>query len=76
MATSMGLWPVTGNRPISSSNGTETRGWQATLDRYRARYQAEGKQMGTLDFPQLDLLMLGTEAALTRARWRLQMPDG
>jgi ketosteroid isomerase-like protein len=58
------------------SNGTETRGWQATLDRYRARYQAEGKQMGTLDFPQLDFLMLGTEAALTRARWRLKMPDG
>ena len=58
------------------SNGTETRGWQATFDRYRARYQAEGKQMGTLDFPQLDLLMLGTEAALTRGRWRLKMPDG
>ena len=61
---------------IFFSNGTETRGWEATLDRYRARYQAEGKQMGTLDFPQLDLLMLGTEAALTRGRWRLKMPDG
>ena len=58
------------------SNGTETRGWQATLDRYRARYQADGKQMGTLDFPQLDLVMLGTEAALARGRWRLKMPDG
>ena len=58
------------------SNGTETRGWQETLDRYRARYQAEGKQMGTLDFPQLDFLMLGTETALARGRWRLKMPDG
>ena len=58
------------------SNGTETRGWQATLDRYRARYQAEGKQMGTLDFPQLDILTLGTEAAMARGRWRLKMPDG
>jgi ketosteroid isomerase-like protein len=58
------------------SNGTETRGWQGTLDRYRARYQGEGKHMGTLDFPKLDLLMLGTEAALARGRWHLKMPDG
>ena len=58
------------------SNGTETRGWQATLDRYRARYQAEGKEMGTLDFPELDILTLGPEAAMARGRWRLKMPDG
>jgi len=58
------------------SNGTETRGWQATLDRYRARYQADGKQMGTLDFPQLEILTLGPEAALARGRWRVKMPDG
>ena len=58
------------------SNGTETRGWQATLDRYRTRYQAEGRQMGTLDFPELDILTLGTEAAMARGRWRLKMPDG
>jgi len=58
------------------SNGTETRGWQATLDRYRARYQAEGKQMGTLDFPDLEILTLGPDAALARGRWRLKMPDG
>jgi beta-aspartyl-peptidase (threonine type) len=58
------------------SNGTETRGWQATLDRYRVRYQAEGKQMGTLDFPELEILALGPEAAMARGRWRLKMPDG
>ena len=58
------------------SNGTETRGWQATLDRYRTRYQAEGKQMGTLDFPELDILALGPDAAMARGRWRLKMPDG
>jgi beta-aspartyl-peptidase (threonine type) len=58
------------------SSGTETRGWQPTLDRYRAAYQGEGKQMGTLDFPRLDLVMLGSEAALVRARWRLKMSDG
>jgi ketosteroid isomerase-like protein len=58
------------------SNGQETRGWQPTLDRYRARYQGEGKQMGTLDFPVLEILPLGSEAALARGRWRLRMPDG
>ena len=58
------------------SNGTETRGWQATLDRYRARYQGEGKQMGTLAFPELDIVALGPDAAMARGRWRLKMPDG
>jgi beta-aspartyl-peptidase (threonine type) len=61
---------------IFFSNGTETRGWQATLDRYRTRYQGEGKQMGILDFPELDILTLGPEAAMARGRWRLKMPDG
>ncbi len=63
-------------RLVFFSNAGETRGWQATLDRYRAKYQGEGKQMGTLDFPQLDFMMLGAEAALARGRWHLRMPDG
>src|SRR6185369_11788611 len=58
------------------SNGTTTRGWQATLDRYKQRYQGEGRQMGTLDFPELDIVTLGADAALARGRWRLKMPDG
>jgi uncharacterized protein (TIGR02246 family) len=58
------------------SNGQETRGWQPTLDRYRARYQGAGKEMGTLDFPVLDVLSLGPEAALARGRWRLKMTGG
>jgi uncharacterized protein (TIGR02246 family) len=58
------------------SNGAETRGWQQTLDRYRAGYQGEGKRMGTLDFPQLDFKPLGPEAVLARGQWRLTMPDG
>jgi len=58
------------------SNGQETHGWQATLDRYRKRYQGAGKQMGKLDFPAMDVVTLGPEAALARGRWRLTMPDG
>jgi beta-aspartyl-peptidase (threonine type) len=31
--------------------------------------------MGTLDFPELEILTLGPEAAMARGRWRLKMPD-
>jgi uncharacterized protein (TIGR02246 family) len=58
------------------SNKSETRGWQQTLDRYRATYKAEGRQMGTLDFPKLEFKVLGPEAVLARGQWRLKMPDG
>ena len=58
------------------SNGAETRGWQQTLDRYRAAYKSEGRQMGTLDFPQLEFKPLGADAVLARGRWHLKMPDG
>jgi uncharacterized protein (TIGR02246 family) len=58
------------------SNRAATRGWQQTLNRYRATYKSEGKQMGTLDFPQLEFKVLGPEAVLARGQWRLKMPDG
>jgi len=58
------------------SNKTETRGWQQTLERYRATYKAEGRQMGMLDFPQLEFKVLGPEAVLARGQWRLKMSDG
>ena len=70
----IGYW----NSPdlVFFSNKTETRGWQQTLDRYRATYKAEGRQMGALDFPQLEFKVLGPEAVLARGQWRLRMPDG
>lgn len=58
------------------SNGTQTKGYQPTLDRYRARYQAEGKEMGKLTFPGLDILPFGPDAALARGRWHLTMSNG
>ncbi len=58
------------------SNGDATRGWQATLDRYRAKYQGGKKQMGTLDCRELDFVSLGSDASLVRGRWHLRMPDG
>ncbi len=61
---------------IFYANGTQTRGWQPTLDRYKNRYQGEGKHMGTLSFPELDIVVLSQDAAMARGRWHLKMPDG
>lgn len=58
------------------SGAKETRGWQATLDRYRATYNSPGHAMGKLDFSDLRIEMLGPEAAFVRGAWHLSMPDG
>jgi beta-aspartyl-peptidase (threonine type) len=62
------------------SGKTRTRGWEATLDRYRKRYQAEGKEMGQLHFELFDIDLLAPDAALVRGRFVLKMkkeqPEG
>jgi beta-aspartyl-peptidase (threonine type) len=45
-------------------------------DRYRKRYQAEGRAMGSLEFSGVEVIVLAPDAALARGRWRLTMPDG
>jgi beta-aspartyl-peptidase (threonine type) len=58
------------------SAGRKVRGWDATLDRYRKTYQAEGREMGKLAFSELDIQLLGPEAAVVRGRWELVLKDG
>ena len=58
------------------SGGSVTRGWQPTLDRYRMRYQSAGTEMGKLEFRDLNVEMLGTDAALGRGQYHLAMSDG
>jgi ketosteroid isomerase-like protein len=58
------------------SGTTETHGWQPTLERYRRRYQAEGRAMGTLSFSDLQVEALGADAAFVRGKFQLVMPDG
>jgi ketosteroid isomerase-like protein len=55
------------------SGDKKTVGWQATLDRYRKRYQADGKEMGKLSFEELSIELLGESHALVRGRFRLQL---
>ena len=61
---------------VFQSGGTRTDGFEAIRTRYRARYQAEGREMGRLDFEGVEVVMLGSDAAVSRGRWKLTMSDG
>jgi ketosteroid isomerase-like protein len=58
------------------SGGNIAHGWDAALDRYRKRYQAEGREMGKLEFANLNILPLARDAALVRGEWHLTTSDG
>lgn len=58
------------------SGASETRGWEPTLARYRQRYQAEGKEMGKLEFQDLKIDLLSRSSAVVTGRWQLTMADG
>ncbi len=53
-----------------------TTGWQATYDRYHAKYVAGDNKMGTLTFTVLDVDVVSSDAAIVRGRWALVKPDG
>ena len=50
-------------------------GWQETFDRYKARYQATGKEMGALTFSELIFEDLAPGVVLARGRWKLQLKE-
>ncbi len=54
-----------------ASGGTVTRGWQATSDRYHARY-SDKASMGQLSFRELEVEQLSKTAALVHGAWELQ----
>jgi hypothetical protein len=58
------------------SGGTATHGWQTTLDRYRRRYQGEGREMGTLAFDIHDVALPARGEAVVRGGWNLVFKDG
>lgn len=51
-----------------------TRGWQATLDRYRRRYPTP-EAMGTLTFSDLEIKTSNEDAARVEGRYRLVRRD-
>ena len=55
------------------SGATVTHGWEPTLERYKKRYQGEGKEMGTLTFSEVVIDVVANDAAFVRGRWHLAM---
>jgi len=47
------------------------RGWQTVLDRYKKNYDSREK-MGFLTFSDIEINILGKEAALVLGRWHLK----
>lgn len=58
------------------SGANERRGWQATMERYKATYQSPGHEMGKLEFANMRVEALGDDAAFVRGEWHLTMSDG
>lgn len=53
------------------SGKDRTRGWQATIERYRKKYQSEGRKMGKLTFSAVEIEVLGPASAWVRGRWQV-----
>jgi ketosteroid isomerase-like protein len=58
------------------SGATETQGWQATLERYRKKYQSADTEMGKLEFRDLQVEMLGPKAGFVRGKFLLTLSNG
>ncbi len=58
------------------SGATETQGWQATLERYRKKYQSADAEMGKLEFKDLQVQMLGPDSAFVRGKFLLTLSTG
>ena len=61
---------------IFFSGTTVTKGWESTLQRYQQRYKGEGKEMGQLEFQDLNIDLLSRRAAVVTGKWQLTMADG
>jgi ketosteroid isomerase-like protein len=54
-----------------ASGGNVTMGWQAVLERYQRTY-GDKATMGKLNFSDLDITVMGEDAALAFGRWHLR----
>jgi ketosteroid isomerase-like protein len=58
------------------SGAKEQDGWQATMDRYLAKYVSPGQEMGKLEFSGLRVEVLSQDSAFVRGSWKLKMSNG
>jgi beta-aspartyl-peptidase (threonine type) len=61
---------------VFQSGGDRNLGWDAMRERYRRRYQSEGRAMGRLTFDRLEVRPLADDLAYAFGAWALAMPDG
>lgn len=61
---------------VFTSRGRVQRGWQTTLDRYRAAYGENRDTMGRLTFSDLEVHELERNSAWALGRWRLEFDSG
>src|SRR5262245_5797033 len=68
-----GYW----NSPeLSFYSGRDKRkGWQETYERFKQRYQDQGREMGKLSFSELAADRLSDTKMLVRGRWKLVMTN-
>lgn len=55
------------------SGKDKQQGWDAAFNRYKKRYQGEGKEMGKLAFSELEIQVLNPEFALVKGRWSVEL---
>lgn len=60
---------------IFTSRGQVRRGWQATLQSYRAHYGSDTSSMGHLEFSHLEIHQLDSDSAWVLGRWTLTGGD-
>lgn len=51
-------------------------GWQSAMDRYVQNYKSGNKEMGKLEFSNLQIEALSADSAFVRGAWHLTMRDG
>ena len=61
---------------VFTSGGNVQRGWQTTLERYRASYGTSPETMGRLSFSDLEIHPLGDEEAWALGHWHLDDAGG
>jgi len=58
------------------SGASEAQGWEATLERYRQKYQTGDAEMGKLEMTDIRVEMLAPQAAFVRGKFRLTLSNG
>src|SRR5689334_11713152 len=55
------------------SGKDKNQGWDKAFERYKKRYQGEGKEMGKLAFSELEVQRLSPEFAIVKGRWNVEL---